>query len=71
MNTQMLKFLVELSNYKVDAIDTNKFFAQFPKNSVTLNELKTLKNYGFINTFYAADELQEIGVNQKAIDYLK
>lgn len=71
MNTQMLKFLVELSNYKVDAIDTDKFFSQFPKNSATLNELKALNSYGFITTFYAANELQEIGVNQKAIDYLK
>lgn len=71
MNTEMLKYLVELSNGEVDVINTNAFFNRFPKSSSTDNDLRTLKNLGFISLNNADNEISCIGVNKKAIDYFR
>lgn len=71
MNTNMLKFLVELSNGEIDVIDSNAFFNRFPQSSSTERDLRTLKNLGFISILDADNKISEIGVNKKAIDYIK
>lgn len=71
MNTDMLKYLVELSDGKVDVINTNIFFSRFPRSSSTYYDLRTLKNLGFVSLLDADNEIDCIGVNQKAIDYFK
>ncbi len=70
MNIAMLKFLAELANYQVDVIDCDAFFARFPR-STSSKELHSLKNLGFISLIDAEDQISEIGVSQKLIDYVK
>jgi hypothetical protein len=65
----MIKYLVELSNGKVDCIDTSKFFSAFPKSSTTFRDLKNLHTQGYVTLLLASDDIEEIGVNKKAIDY--
>lgn len=70
MNTSMLKYLAELANYEVDAIEAKAFFARFPRDTST-KELYSLKNRGFVSLVGSDDWISEIGVNQKLIDYVK
>ena len=70
MNTAMLKYLVELSNNEVDVIDHKAFFARFPEESCA-HELYSLRDLGFITLLSGDDRICGIGVNKKAIDYLK
>lgn len=69
MNTTMLKYLVELSGRKVDAIDTNAFFNRFPMDAYKY-ELYSLQNLGFVSLSNGDNQIIDIGVNQKAIDYV-
>lgn len=71
MNINMLKYLVELSNGEVDSINVDTFFNRFPKSASTNNDLRTLKNLGFISILDSDNEIFCIGVNKKAIDYFK
>lgn len=70
MDINMLKYLVELSGGEVDVINSEKFFERFPR-SISTDELYSLKNLGFISLLDADNKVTEIGVNKKAIDYLK
>lgn len=70
MNIDMLKYMVELSGGEVDLIDSKAFFDRFPRD-ISSSELYSLKNRGFISLVSADDQITEIGVNKKAIDYLK
>ena len=58
MNTALLKYLVELSNHEVDTI-------------ILPDDLKSLKSMGFISILYADNIIDDVGVNQKALDYFK
>ncbi len=69
MNTTMLKYLVELSGGKVVAIDTNAFFNRFPMDAYK-DELYSLQNLGFVSLLDGDNQIIDIGVNQKAIDYV-
>ena len=71
MNTKMLKSLVDLSHGEIDCVDVGAFFAQFPRNSENLHDLELLRQFGFVSILNADDEVQEIGVNKKAIDYFR
>ena len=71
MNINMLKYLVELAGYEVNPINTNDFFMKFPKSQSTYSDLKALKSMGLITILNAEDDIDEIGVNQSAIDLVK
>lgn len=71
MNVKMLKFLVELSHGEIDCINVAAFFSQFPNNRDTLRELQLLHQSGYVSLLHADNEIEEIGVNKKALDYLK
>lgn len=71
MNVDMLRYLVELSAGKIDAIESDSFFFRFPRNSSTYKDLELLKNLGFISLLDSDDEISVIGVNKKACDYFK
>ena len=70
MNTQMLKLLVDLTNSQVDVVDNDKFFSVFKRCQSTTHDLKILENAGFISLLFTDDQIENIGVNQKAIDYI-
>ena len=69
MNTKMLQYLVELSGSKVEPIDTNAFFSRFPRETYS-DELYSLQKLGFISLLSGDNQIIDIGVNQKAIDYI-
>lgn len=69
MNTKMLKTLVDLAGGEVDVIDTNEFFSRYPRCTSTENDLNVLENYGFVSLLHGDNQVTEIGVNKKAIDY--
>ena len=71
MNIKMLKALVDMSRGEIDCVDVETFFAQFPPNSTTQRDLELLHQFGFVSILSADDEVQEIGVNKKAIDYFR
>lgn len=70
MNIAMLKYLAELANYEIDAIDSDAFFARFPRNEST-KELYYLEKLGFVSLVTIEGRIDEIGVNKKTIDYVK
>jgi hypothetical protein len=67
----MLKHLVDLADGKVDCINVGAFFNRFPKSAATLGDLRILKQLGYISLLAADDDIEEIGVNKKALDYFK
>ena len=71
MNIQLLKYLVQLANYEVDSINLKDLYAKFPNSSKTMNDLRLLNNLGFISILYGDNCIDDIGVNKKAIDYVK
>ena len=71
MNVNMLKCLVELAGGAVDTIDVDVFFSHYPKSITNLNDLRTLSRAGYISILNASDDIHDIGVNQKALDYFK
>lgn len=66
MNTSLLKYLVSLAGNQVDAIDTTALFKKYPKEAYS-SELYSLAKMGFISV---TTNFNDIGVNQKAIDYI-
>ena len=71
MNTALLKYLVELSNNEVDTISLPDLYKKFPNSPKLAEDLKTLKSMGFISILYASNVIDDVGVNQKALDYFK
>ncbi len=71
MNTELLKYLVELTDYSVDVINLPDLFKKFPDSSKTYHDLKNLRLSGYISILYCNDTISEIGINQKALDYFK
>lgn len=71
MNVKMLHYLVELANSRVSVIDAEMFFSLFPKSTANLRDLSYLHKLGYISILYADDDISEIGVSQKAINYFK
>ncbi len=70
MNVSVLKYLSELANYQVDVINTDIFFARFPRESYT-KELYELQRLGFVSLVSGDNQITTIGVNKKTIDYVK
>lgn len=70
MDITMLKYLVELAGGEVNPINTKAFFERYPRKMST-RELIKFKKMGFVSLLSGDNEITEIAVNQKAIDYLK
>lgn len=70
MNIELLKYLVSLSNNEVDVINTLQLFEKYPEENYA-NDLYSFERLGFISILLGDDHIQAIGVNQKAIDYIK
>ena len=71
MNTKILKALVDLAGGEVDCVDAEAFFNQFPKSAATLRDLHTLEQLGYITLLTGDDDILDMGVNKKALDYFK
>lgn len=71
MNVQMLKYLVELSDNQVDSIDLEAFYKKFPNSPATSEDLYRLKRLGYISILDGDNSIDDVGVNQKALDYFK
>ena len=69
MNIKMLKCLVGLADKKVDVVNTDDFFKNFPKTNSNLRDLYALKNLGYVSILGSDDDIDAIGVNQSAIGY--
>ena len=70
MNTNMLKYLVELAGGEVNPIDAKIFFERFPEPN-SKSELFSLEKLGFISLLSGDGHIQAIGVNKKDIDFAK
>ncbi|PWJ72900.1 UNVERIFIED_CONTAM: hypothetical protein C7383_11556 [Murimonas intestini] len=71
MNTQILKCLVQLTNYQVDTVIPKDLYEKFPNSPKTREELDLLSRLGYITILYGDNGIDDIGVNKKAIDYFK
>lgn len=69
MNTSLLKYLVSLAENEVNAINTKALFEKYPRE-VYSSDLYSLERMGFISILSGNNRILEIGVNQKAIDYV-
>lgn len=71
MNKKMLKFLVQLADYKEGTVDTSKFLERYPNNESTWYDVATLKSMGFVDALTADCHIVIIGVSERGIDYVK
>ena len=70
MNTNILKYLVELAGGEVNPVNVNTFFDRYPREGST-DELHLLAKAGFITLTNADNQITGIAVNKKAVTYLK
>ena len=71
VNTDMLKAIIDLAGGEVESVDAEVFFKQFPRSADTFNDLRALKEAGYISLLGAGDDLMDIDVKQEALDYFK
>jgi len=67
----MLKAIVDLAGGVIESVDAEVFFKQFPRTADTLNDLRALKEGGYISLLGAGDDIMDIDVKQTALDYFK
>lgn len=70
MNTNILKYLVNLVNGEIKPVDAKIFFERFSEDSSS-HDLYSLEKLGFISLLRGDGHIQAIGVNKKAIDFVK
>lgn len=71
MNIKLLKYLTVLSNQTVDTINLSDLYKKFPDSPKLRKDLSNLKSLGYISILYTGEGIDDIGVNQKALDYFK
>lgn len=70
MNIPLLKYLVSLADNQVNAINTNALFEKYPRDAYS-SDLYSLEQMGFITLLNGNNRIINVGVNQKAIDYVQ
>jgi hypothetical protein len=71
MNVDMLRYLVELSNGEVDAVDVEKFYSRYPETGQVKADLLKMSRAGYLSVVEGDNRISLIGVNRKAIDYFR
>ena len=71
MNREMLRYLVELSNGEVDAVNIEKFYNRYPETEQVKADLFKMSRAGYLSIVEGDNRIELIGVNKKAIDYFR
>ena len=71
MNKKMLRTLVDLCGNEIGAVTIEIFKEHYPPSPKTASDVRTLRNLGYISFEYADDEISDIVVKNKAVDYFK